>query len=46
MSYDEAKDYFAKMKIDRPFPMPWFNKFMTAEESYDFVLKNVGQLYQ
>lgn len=42
MPYDEAKDYFAKMKSDRPFPMPWFNKFMTAEESYDFVLKNVG----
>ncbi|WP_428232422.1 polysaccharide lyase [Flavobacterium sp.] len=42
MPYDEAKDYFAKMKSDRAFPMPWFNKFMTAEESYDFVLKNVG----
>lgn len=42
MTYDEAKEYFAKMKSDKPFPMPWFNKFMTAEESYEFVLKNVG----
>ncbi len=42
MTYDEAKEYFAKMKTAKPFPMPWFNKFMTAEESYEFVLKNVG----
>jgi hypothetical protein len=42
MAYDEAKPFFEKMKSDKPFPMPWFNKLMTAEESYDFVLKNVG----
>ncbi|PJJ08528.1 hypothetical protein CLU83_1809 [Flavobacterium sp. 1] len=42
MTYDEAKTYFDKMKSDRPFPMPWFSKIMTAQESYDFVLKNVG----
>lgn len=42
MTYDEAKEYFSKMKVDKAFPMPWFNKFMTAEESYEFVLKNVG----
>jgi hypothetical protein len=42
MSYDEAKDYFAKMKSDKPFPMPWFRPFMKADEAYEFVLKNVG----
>ena len=45
MSYDESKPFFDKMKSDRPFPMPWFNKIMTAEQSYDFVLKNVGATF-
>jgi hypothetical protein len=42
MTYDEAKEYFAKMKTDKPFPMPWFRPFMKADEAYEFVLKNVG----
>ncbi|TDD97805.1 polysaccharide lyase [Flavobacterium cellulosilyticum] len=42
MTYDEAKPFFDKMKSNKPFPMPWFNKIMTAQDSYDFVLKNVG----
>ncbi|MFV5690118.1 polysaccharide lyase [Flavobacterium sp. ZT3R25] len=42
MSYDEAKPFFDKMKSNKPFPMPWFNKILKAEEAYDFVLKNVG----
>lgn len=42
MTYDEAKPYFDKMKSDKPFPMPWFNKILKAEEAYDFVLQNVG----
>lgn len=42
MSYDEAKPYFDKMKSNKPFPMPWFNKIMTAQESYDYVLQNAG----
>ncbi len=42
MTYDEAKVYFDKMKSNKPFPMPWFNKIMTAQESYDYVLNNVG----
>lgn len=42
MTYDEAKVYFDKMKSDKPFPMPWFNKILKADEAYDFVLKNVG----
>ena len=42
MTYDEAKEYFAKMKAAKPFPMPWFRPFMKADEAYEFVLKNVG----
>ena len=30
MGYEEAKTYFDKMKSDKPFPMPWFSKIMTA----------------
>lgn len=42
MSFEEAKTYFPAMKSDTPFPMPWFNEFMTAEKTYDYVLKNAG----
>jgi hypothetical protein len=42
MSFEEASTYFAKMRFDKPFPMPWLKKFMTANETYDYVLKNVG----
>ena len=42
MTFEEASTYFPKMKVNEPLPMPWLKKFMSAEESYDFVLKNVG----
>lgn len=42
MDLEEAKTYFPAMKSDKPFPMPWFNDFMTAEKTYDYVLKNAG----
>ncbi len=42
MNYEDSKPFFDKMKSNKPFPMPWFNKIMTADESYDFVLKNAG----
>ncbi|MFV8341292.1 pectate lyase family protein [Flavobacterium sp. XS2P39] len=42
MSFEESKPFFDKMKSNRPFPMPWFNKILNAEEAYDYVLKNVG----
>lgn len=45
MSYSEAKPFFDKMKSDRPFPMPWFNTIMSAQDSYDFVLNNVGATF-
>lgn len=42
MTLEEASTYFSKMKVNKPMPMPWLNKFMSADESYDFVLKNAG----
>ncbi len=42
MSFEEASTYFPKMRYDKPFPMPWLKKFMTANETYDYVVKNVG----
>ena len=34
--------YLAKIKVDKPFPLSHFGKILTAHESYDYVLKNVG----
>ncbi|MFG6685748.1 polysaccharide lyase [Mariniflexile sp. HNIBRBA6329] len=42
MTFDEAKVYFPAMKASKPFPMPWFRNIMTADEAYDFVIKNAG----
>ncbi|WP_418262444.1 pectate lyase family protein [Flavobacterium faecale] len=42
MSFEEASTYFPKMRVDEPMPMPWFNKIMSAEASYDYVIKNAG----
>jgi hypothetical protein len=42
MTFEEASTYFPKMRVNKPMPMPWLKNFMTAKESYDFVLKNVG----
>jgi hypothetical protein len=42
MDYTEAKSYFDAMRSTKPFPMPWFNKIMSANDAYEFVLKNVG----
>ena len=42
MSFEEAKMYFPKMKVNQPLPSPWMRKMMTAKDAYDFVLKNVG----
>jgi len=45
MSFEEASTYFPKMRVNEPMPMPWFDKVMTAEEAYDYVLKNAGAIY-
>jgi hypothetical protein len=42
MSFEEAATYFPKMRVDQPMPMPWFDKIMTANESYDYVVTNAG----
>jgi hypothetical protein len=42
MSFAEASTYFPKMRVNEPMPMPWLKDFMTAKESYDFVLENAG----
>ncbi len=42
MSFEEASTYFPKMRVNTPMPMPWFDKIMSAEESFDYVLKNAG----
>ncbi|MCD8167480.1 MAG: polysaccharide lyase [Bacteroides sp.] len=40
----DTEGYTELMKWNEPFPMPWF-PIMTAEESYDFVLDNVGATF-
>ncbi len=42
MSFEEASTYFPKMRVNDPMPMPWHLEMMSAEKSYDFVLKNAG----
>ncbi|GLB49619.1 polysaccharide lyase [Neptunitalea lumnitzerae] len=42
ISYDKAQAYFQYMKTETPMPMPWLHPFMTAEESYTYVLDHVG----
>ena len=42
MSFEEDSTYFPKMRVDQPMPMPWFDKIMTANESYDYVVTNAG----
>ncbi|MHC0446961.1 polysaccharide lyase [Flavobacterium sp. 3-218] len=42
MTFAEASVYFPKMRVNEPMPMPWFDKIMTAQETYDYVLKNAG----
>ncbi|MEL0456049.1 polysaccharide lyase [Flavobacteriaceae bacterium SZ-1-7] len=42
MNHEEADAYFPYMRMEEPIkPMPWLN-IMTADDAYDFVLKNVG----
>ncbi|WBL24666.1 pectate lyase family protein [Zunongwangia sp. HGR-M22] len=42
MDYVEASNYFPYMRAKESMPMPWLRNIMTAEESYSFVLENVG----
>jgi hypothetical protein len=42
MSFEEAATYFPKMRVDQPMLMPWFDKIMTANETYDYVVANAG----
>ncbi|UKM64310.1 polysaccharide lyase [Flavobacteriaceae bacterium GSB9] len=42
MEFEEAKPYFSFMKSNRPFPMPYIGNIMSAEEAFDYVVKNVG----
>src|SRR5690606_3515984 len=39
---DNAEGILAKIKVDKPFKLPAFEKIMTAQQSYDYVLANVG----
>jgi len=41
MELEEAKVYFANIKLDEPLPKPWF-KIMSANKAYDFVMENAG----
>lgn len=41
MSYEEAKPYFAAMRVKKPFPMPKITIIPTLEAK-DYVLANVG----
>jgi len=34
--------YLAKIKVDKPLPLSHFGKILSAHETYDYVLKNVG----
>ncbi|AOW08275.1 pectate lyase family protein [Flavobacterium gilvum] len=45
MSFEEASTYFPKMRVNDPMPMPWFDKVMTAEETYAYVTKNAGATF-
>ncbi|MFV0564728.1 MAG: polysaccharide lyase family 1 protein [Flavobacteriaceae bacterium] len=42
LDYEGAKPYFEYMNANKPFPMPWHQKFMSADEAYKYVLKHVG----
>ncbi len=42
MDFEEAKPYFDYMNSNRPFPMPHMGTIMSADETYDYVIKNVG----
>ena len=41
MTYEEANAYFPYISTNEEFLRPWF-KIMSAEDAYDFVLKNAG----
>lgn len=45
MTLEQASAYFPKMKVNEPMPMPWFDKIMSAEQTYDYVLKNAGATF-
>ncbi len=38
---EKYPDYQKRMRVDKPFPMPWMN-IMPTEEAYEFVLDNAG----
>ncbi|WP_207425454.1 polysaccharide lyase family 1 protein [Pedobacter sp. SYSU D00535] len=41
MTLAEAKSYFAKMKVDKPFPMAKIS-VLPAQQAYEYVLANTG----
>jgi len=41
MSFEEAKPYFAAMKVNKPLPMPAIT-IVPAQQAYEYVLNNVG----
>src|SRR5690606_6330176 len=41
MSFEEAKPYFAAMKVHKPLPMPAI-PIVPAQQAYEYVLNNVG----
>ncbi|MFV0541504.1 MAG: polysaccharide lyase [Aestuariibaculum sp.] len=42
LDYEGAKPYFDYMNVNKPFPMPWHQEFMSAEAAYKYVLRYVG----
>nr|WP_036691791.1 polysaccharide lyase [Pedobacter glucosidilyticus] len=41
MTYDEAKPYFAAMRVQKPLPMPKMT-IIPAQQAYNYVLDNAG----
>ncbi|KJD34780.1 polysaccharide lyase [Tamlana nanhaiensis] len=42
LDFEGAKPYFDYMNSNRPFPMPHIGNIMSADETFDYVTKNVG----
>ncbi len=44
MEHEEAEKYMPYFRSKKPFPMPWLEELMTAEEAYDHVMENAGAI--
>jgi len=44
MTFDEAKPYFAAMKVEKPFPIQNPITILPAQDAYNYVLQNVGAI--